>query len=613
MFMARQFSCMIVAVLTASACAPEGTNAVPPATERDAQATRGDALNSTEPSSALNSLVEAFFDEQLELNPIAATFIGDHRFDNRLANSIGPEHRQASLALEHRYLKRLEEIDRSGLSSSGALTYETFQRDRLSAIEGEQYPSHLIPVNQLFSMPMLFAQLGSGASAQPFNTPEDYENFLGRIDDFVVWMRQAEENMRQGIDDGIVQPRVLMEKTLPILEAHVVEDVEQSVFFLPLQNLPESIPPGERKRLDGLYRAAIRDKVVPAYRALHEFVRDEYLSAARSDVGLWAMPGGRLWYDYLVRHYTTTDMSAEEIHRIGLDEVARLKGEMETLKREVGFEGDLQSFFEHLRTSEQFYYEEGDELLAHYRSLKEKVAAHVPGLFSRTPRADFVIRPVEEFRAASAAGASYVPPSADGTRPGIFYVNTHDVGSRPTYEIEAVYAHEAAPGHHFQIAIAQELEDLPRFRRFGRYTAYTEGWGLYAESLGPELGLYEDPYQRYGALSAEMWRAIRLVVDTGMHAKGWSREQALDYLMANVSISETEAVAEIERYIAIPGQALAYKIGQLKIMALRDKAARELGDGFDVRAFHAQVLEDGALPLDVLETKITRWIAELKS
>jgi uncharacterized protein (DUF885 family) len=348
---------------------------------------------------------------------------------------------------------------------------------------------------------------------------------------------------------------------------------------------------------------------VPTYQKLHDYIRDTYLPDTRDSVGLSELPNGRSWYDYLVGETTTTALSAEEIHEIGLAEVARIRAEMERVKDEVGFEGSLNEFFDHLKEDPQFFYSEPEQLLEAYRSLKGRVDAAVPEMFSLLPKADFEIRPVEEYRQQSAAAASYMPSSPDGSRPGVFYVNTYDLKSRPRYNIEAIYLHEAAPGHHFQIALAQELDELPRFRRFGGSTAYVEGWGLYAESLGSELGMYQDPYSYYGALTAEMWRAIRLVVDSGMHAKGWSRDDALAFMRDNSSIGEADVVAEIDRYIAIPSQALAYKIGQLKIRELRTRAETELGDSFDIRGFHAAVLQDGALPLNVLEAKVDRWIA----
>jgi len=607
----RRVILLMLALAMTSACskkepAPPAQVAEPAASvaaESQEQSAQFDA------SARLNEIVEEYFEEMLVLNPVYATFIGDNRYNDRLSNTIGPEYRAASRALEEKYLAQINALDASSLEAQDLLTYEVFKSEREQAIEGFQYPSYLLPVNQFFSVPNLFAQLGSGASVQPFATVEDYDDFLGRIDGFVAWIDQAIVNMDEGRAKGIVQPRVLMERVLPQLASQVVEDPEQSLFYGPITRMPEAITGEERDRLSAAYSTAITTRIVPAYQKLHDYIRDTYLPDTRDSVGLSELPNGRSWYDYLVGETTTTALSAEEIHEIGLAEVARIRAEMERVKDEVGFEGSLNEFFDHLKEDPQFFYSEPEQLLEAYRSLKGRVDAAVPEMFSLLPKADFEIRPVEEYRQQSAAAASYMPSSPDGSRPGVFYVNTYDLKSRPRYNIEAIYLHEAAPGHHFQIALAQELDELPRFRRFGGSTAYVEGWGLYAESLGSELGMYQDPYSYYGALTAEMWRAIRLVVDSGMHAKGWSRDDALAFMRDNSSIGEADVVAEIDRYIAIPSQALAYKIGQLKIRELRTRAETELGDGFDIRGFHAAVLQDGALPLNVLEAKVDRWIA----
>lgn len=561
-----------------------------------------------DPAAELHELFEAYFEENLELNPLGATFIGDHRYNDRFANSIGPEHRAADLAFERRFLAAIEAIDPAALDGQDRLSYEIFRRGRERSIEGHGYPFHLMPLNQFYSMPNFFVQLGSGSSAQPFKTVDDYDNFLSRVDGFLVWMDQAQVNFREGIERGIVLPRILVERSLPQLEAHVVDDPEQSLFWRPVANMPEDIAGEDRERLTEAYRATITTKLVPAYREMHAFLRDEYLPHARDTVGLNALPGGEAWYAFLVRGSTTTDLSPAEIHEIGLAEVERIHGGIRTVMAEVGFEGTLDEFFRFTESDPQFFYDAGEELIQGYRDLQAVVDPLLPKLFEIFPKANYEVRAVEPFRERSAAGGSYMRAAPDGSRPGVFYANTYDIKSRPIWAMESLSLHEAAPGHHFQISIQQELEGLPRFRRFGGYTAYSEGWGLYAESLGKELGVYTDPYQYYGALAAELWRAIRLVVDTGYHHHGWTRQQVLDYMTANSAAPEARAVSEAERYIAIPGQALAYKIGQLKIQQLRERAEQALGDDFDVRKFHTAVLEDGALPLDVLEDKIDRWI-----
>jgi uncharacterized protein (DUF885 family) len=561
----------------------------------------------------LAELVESYWQRSLRLNPIQATFLGDPRYDDRLPNTIGEAWLAESLALQKEYLAKLQAIDPARLSGQDRLTYDIFERDRKAAIEGFRFQAELLPVDQFFGMPQLVAQLGSGTSAQPFQTPQDYENWLKRLDGFVVWVDQAIANMRRGADKGIVQPRVLMERVVPQLDALIVAKPEESVFWRPVAEFPKGVPAGEHERLRAAYRAAIADKVTPALTRLRDFVKDDYLPRTRDTVAFTALPLGPEWYAYLVKQQTTTDLTPDEIHRIGLDEVRRIGAEIDRVAREVGFQGDRRAFFDSLRADPRFYYASEDELLDGYRALRDQVRVRLPEQFDLKPKADFEIRAVEAFRAKAQASASYQPPSPDGKRPGIFYVNTYDLKSRPKYSMQAIYLHEAEPGHHYQIALQQELAALPSFRRFGGETAYFEGWGLYAESLGRDLGMYTDPYDYVGALSAEIWRAIRLVVDTGMHAKGWTRQQSIDYMLANSAVGATDAAAEIDRYIAIPGQALAYKIGELKIKELKARAQRELGPRFDVREFHRQVLVDGALPLAVLEAKIDRWIQATKS
>jgi uncharacterized protein (DUF885 family) len=560
----------------------------------------------------LTQLVEEYWQKYLYLNPINATVIGDNRYNDRLEITVSPQYMADSLALEREYQKKLEEIDPAGLTGQARLSYDIFKLDRALAIEGFRFPAELIPINQSFGIPSLFAQMGAGGSLHPFATAKDYDDWLKRTNDFVTWVDQAIVNMRAGIAKGVVQPRIVMEKVLPQLEPMVVTDPKQSLFYRPVTNFPESFTAEERERYTNAYTKAIATQIVPAYQRLHAFIRDEYLPKTRPSVGIAALPNGAEWYAYLVKLQTTTDLTPAEIHDIGLKEVTRIRTEMEKVIAQVGFKGDLAAFFAHLRSDPRFYHTKPEDLLNGYRALKSQAAEAAPGLFAVTPKADFEIRAVEEFRAKSAASASYRVATPDGSRPGVFYVNTYDLKSRPRYSMQSIYLHEAVPGHHFQLSIQQELENLPSFRRFGGYTAYSEGWGLYAESLGRELGFYKDPYDYFGALGTEMFRAVRLVVDTGIHSKDWSREQAIEYMSANAPVGPSDAVSEIERYIAVPGQALAYKVGALKLKELRARATEQLGDRFDLREFHTQVLTDGALPLDVLDAKIDRWIAEQK-
>jgi uncharacterized protein (DUF885 family) len=558
----------------------------------------------------LAALVEEYFERSLELNPIAATSIGDYRFNDRLANTIGPEFREKAEALDREFLDRVLAIDPDNLTGQDRLTYDTFRWSREMDVEGYRFPGHLQPINQFYSVTNSFVQLGSGTSVHPFKSVKDYDDFLSRVDDFVTIVDQSIENMRLGMEQGVVQPTILMEKALPQLESQVTDDIEASTFYAPVRNMPEDFSAEDRERLAAAYRETIATKIVPAYQRLHNFIGDDYLGATRESVGISELPNGEAWYAYLVRLRTTTEMTPAEIHQIGLDEVARIHGEMHGVMEEVGFEGDLQEFFEYLNTEDRFYFDKSEELIQGYRDMTTRVTELTKKLFDVAPKTGFEVRAVEPFREKSASGGSYRRGTPDGSRPGVFFANTYDIKARPKWAMESLFLHEAIPGHYFQIEIQQELEDVPRFRRFGGYTAFSEGWGLYAESLGKELGMYTDPYQYFGALNAELWRAIRLVVDTGLHSKGWSRQDVLDYMYANSATKEARAVSEAERYMAIPGQALAYKIGQLKIRELRTRAEEKLGDRFDVVAFHSMVLSQGAMPLTLLEQRVDRWIAE---
>jgi uncharacterized protein (DUF885 family) len=563
-------------------------------------------------SRRLRELVDAYFEDYLRLNPLVATSIGDPRYDDRFEVSISSEWRMRAERTEVEYLAKVRRIDKSRLAGQDLLTYQVFESARERELEGFQFPGYLIPLNQFYSVPNTFALLGSGNGQQPFKTPEDYEKFLRRLDGFVAWTDQAIVNMREGIVRGYTLPKVLTERTLPQLQAQVVARPEDSVYWGPIRNMPASFSAEDRERITVEYRGAIEGKVVPTYRRLHDFMRDEYLPHCRTTDGMGALPDGDRWYRYRVRQVTTTDLTPEQIHQIGLSEVKRIQGEMGAVMKQVGFQGSLDEFFRFLNNDPQFVWPSAEALIAGYVDIKNRVDPQLPKLFGVLPKADYEVRAVEPFREKSAAGGSYQAASEDGSRPGIFYANTYDLKARPKWAMEALSLHEGNPGHHLQISIAREQKELPKFRRFGGYTAYSEGWALYAESLGPDLGMYKNPYNYFGRLEGELFRAIRLVVDTGLHAKGWTREQVLAYIDENSATSEARRVAETERYMAIPGQALAYKIGQMRISELRGRAERELGPRFDIRRFHDAILVDGALPLDVLETKIDRWIAAEK-
>jgi uncharacterized protein (DUF885 family) len=506
-----------------------------------------------------------------------------------------------------------ERIDAAHLSSAEQLTKAIFERECREALDAARFPSHLLPIDQMGGLPSTFAEFGAGENAQPFETVRDYENFLQRMQGFSTWIDQAIANMREGVKRGVVQPRVVMQKVLPQLDALIVDDPAKSLFYGPIAKLPEGFTTAERERLIREYRISISHIATPAYRRLRDFIRDEYLPKTRDTVAWIALPQGAEWYEFLSRRYTTTDLTAAEIHRIGLSEVARIRGEMSKVQSQLRIGGELKDFFAYLANDESQYFTKGEDLLAAHRTIKARIDAKLPSLFVDFPKADYEIREVEAFRAQASAGAFYQSPSADGSRPGIFYVNTYNLKAQPKFGMTTLSLHEASPGHHFQVTIQQEIDDLPRFRRFlVGYTAYVEGWALYAEWLGQGMGVFDDPHQYFGRLNDEQLRAMRLVVDTGLHTMNWTREQAIAYMLDNSYMAPTDAEAEVERYIANPGQALGYKIGQLRILELRERAERTLGAKFDAKQFHSQVLRDGALPMDVLGAKIDRWIAANK-
>ncbi|MBW3549304.1 MAG: DUF885 family protein [Proteobacteria bacterium] len=601
-------------LVLALAAAIAGCTSMPGAnTGSSTQPADGAAQLATDKAERLDALYAQYWEEMLELNPLSATYQGDDRYNDRLPNFLSEQYRDRSRAFTQRWLETIQSVGPEGLEGQDLLSYQIFVRDAKNSLESDQYPGWQQPINQFYNFASTAVQLGSGTGAQPFETVEDYDNWRQRASRIPVLFDQAIANSRIGMQTGVVQPRALMEKVIPQLDALIKEDAEETLFWRPIETLPEDFSDAEKQRITAEYRTMIQDELMPAYREMREFIAQEYLPATRESSGMAALPGGEAWYAFNARNSTTTDLTPAQIHQIGLDEVERIHGEIRGVMETVGFEGTMQEFFEFMKTDPQFTFETEEALLVYYRSLEDKVNQKVPELFSLTPRAGFEIRPVEAFRAQSAAGGSYMRPSEDGSRPGIFYVNTYDLPTRSTWDAEDLFLHEAIPGHHFQIALQQELTDLPMFRRFGGETAFTEGWGLYAESLGRDLGLYQDPYSYFGYLQNELWRAIRLVVDTGLHSKGWTREQVIAYMLENSATSETSAISETERYMAIPGQALAYKIGELKIQELRERAERELGADFDIREFHAEVLKDGSVPLEILEGKIERWIDSKKA
>lgn len=560
----------------------------------------------------LDVLVAQYYDESLMFSPLSATYNGRNEFNNQFTPVISSASRDKKAAFYKKYQQRLSLIDKEQLVGQALLSFEILTQDLALKLEGMQYPDYLLPINQMAGAHNTFAGFGSGQSAQPFNTVEDYSNFLARSEGFINWLVSVQESMAQGIKLGVVLPRPLAKKLQPQFAAHLVTDAEDSLFWAPIKNFPESFTAQQKQQITAQYRKLIIERLVPAYNSMSEFLANQYIPNSRESVGYSDLPNGKAWYEYQIKKHTTLSLSANEIHDIGLSEVARILSQMKKVKETVGFKGDLSAFFDHLRDSDEFYYNTPQELIAAYENVKQKIDARLPLLFNIAPKAPYVVKAVEAYRAQSAAGASYASPAPDGSRPGVFYINTYNLKAQAKFLLETLSIHEAAPGHHFQIALQQEIDGLPDFRKFGGYTVFAEGWALYAESLGKELGLFTDPYMWYGRLSDEQLRAMRLVLDTGFHAKGWTREQGIDYMLANSSMAKSDVIAEVERYIAWPGQALSYKLGEFKIRELRDYAHKQLGNKFDIKAFHTQILIDGALPMPILEQKIKRWVKSVQ-
>lgn len=556
----------------------------------------------------LDVLVNQYYEESLTFAPIRATYSGKNEFNDVFTPEISVLNRDKKAAFYKKYQQRLAYIDSKQLTGQALLSYEILKRDLALNLEGMQFPSYLLPINQMSGAHNIFAGFGSGQSAQPFKTMNDYANFIKRSGGFVKWLKSVELSMAEGIKQNIVLPSPLAKKLAPQFSAHIVNKAENSLFWGPINNLPDSFTAEQKQEITAQYRDLIMTQLVPAYQSMHTFLINDYIPNSRASVGYSDFTNGKAWYEYQIKKNTTLSLSADEIHNIGLSEVSRILGEMKQVKQTVGFDGDLPAFFTHLRDSDKFYFNTAEELVEAYENVKKKIDAKVPLLFDVAPKAPYVVKPVEAYRAQSAAGASYAAPAPDGSLPGIFYINTFNLKAQPKFLLETLSIHEAAPGHHFQIALQQEIDGLPDFRKFGGYTVFAEGWALYAESLGKELGLFTDPYMWYGRLADEQLRAMRLVLDTGFHAKGWTREQGIQYMLANSSMAKSDVVAEVERYIAWPGQALSYKLGEFKIKELRDYCKKELGNRFDIKAFHTQILIDGALPMPILEKKIKRWV-----
>lgn len=606
--MKKSFHPLLSALSMAVAVALTTTAALPPA------ALAAEPAQATKPATpaVMNQIYADYWEEFLRDNPVSATFNGDNRFNDRFGATTSAEGRAQTKRLADKYLALTAQWDPATLPAEDRISYDLLRYRLQQQLDGLNFPSNLVPLNQSGGLHLTYAQLGSGRVAQPFTTVKDYDNWLARAAGLPAAMDAQIADMRRGMAQGVVLPKALAAQVLPQLQNFATGDLDKNVYLSPIKKFPDSFSDADKARLTAAYTALVRDSIVPAYQRLLAFMRDTYLPAARDTVGLSALPGGPAWYAFQAKASTTTALTPEQIHTIGLNEVARIRVLFEQAKERVGFKGTLKEFFNHLNTAPELRFATREEMQAAYEALRPRVNAQAPKFFGKIPTTPFEIRQVESFREVSAAPASYQPGLPDGSRPGIFYYNAYKPETRTRFTTTAFFVHEAIPGHHFEISLAREQTGLPAFRRFGGTGAYSEGWGLYSEMLGQEMGLYDDPWQWVGRLSAEIWRGVRLVVDTGIHAKGWTREQAIAYFMDNVPQGEVVATQEVERYIGWPGQALSYKIGELKLRELRTRAEKALGNKFDIRAFHDEVLAHGSVPLVVLEAAVDRWIAAKK-
>ncbi|WP_369049018.1 DUF885 family protein [Tenacibaculum sp. UWU-22] len=564
-------------------------------------------------NSAFNQLLHDYNEGKLALDPINATYAGDNRFNDKFPNTLSDAYQLKVKDFYTRYKTLLTDFNDSDLTKSQQMSKKILDWECNMQLEQNSFKNDLLmPINQMWTVNLVMGQFASAESAQPFKTVKDYHNWLSRLDKFDTWLHFAEQRMQQGIKEGYVLPKSLIKKIIPQFKVLADTKLTDHLFYSPIKKFPASFSSKEKENLTDLYTKMLHDKLIPTFKLVSKFLQTDYLKAGREDSGIDGVPHGKEYYNHAIKFYTTTDMTADQIHSLGLKEVARISLEMEKVKQEVGFKGNLKDFFNYVREDKALMpYKTPKEIIDNFYAILKRMTPQLNKLFNHKPKTPFKVKQTEKFREASAS-AEYNQGSLDGTRPGIFYVPIPDASKYNVYSDEALFLHEAIPGHHYQISLTQENTELPEFRKTLWYSAYGEGWALYTESLGKELGLYTDPYQYFGMLSMEMHRAIRLVVDTGIHAKGWSREKAIQYSLDNEAEPKASIISEIERYMANPGQALSYKIGQMKIRELRTKAQKELGDKFDIREFHNQVLETGCIPLKLLENKINNWIAANK-
>ncbi|MDA0680195.1 MAG: DUF885 domain-containing protein [Proteobacteria bacterium] len=557
------------------------------------------------PAEDFQSLLDESWEWQLSNNPERASRLGDRRFNTEWTD-MRLEAIEQRFEQQKIFLSRLRAVDSSALSDTAALNYDLFRRQLENSIDGHEFKDYLMPISQRGGV----QSLESTAETLRLTNVKDYEDWLARMTKIESVIEQTTELMEEGRRTGYMSPKILMERLPNQISSQLVEDPEMSPFFKAFDNMPDSIGEEDKARIRQLAKVVIDKSIVPAYREFNNYFNETYLPASRATIGASSLPNGDAFYEYRTRLYTTTSMTPDEVHRLGLNEVKRIRDEMQLVIDELEFEGSFADFLEFLRTDPQFYYDTPEELFEGYLAVSKRIDPELVKLFGKLPRMPYGLRPIPDNIAPDTTTAYYNGPAADGSRPGYYYVNLYRPEVRPKYEMEVLSIHEAVPGHHLQIALQMELEDMPNFRKYSGFTAFSEGWGLYSESLGYEMGFYKDPYSKFGALTYDMWRAVRLVVDTGMHYKGWTRQQAIDFFKDNAAKQEADIINEIDRYISWPGQALAYKIGQLKMLELRKKAEQSLGDDFDIKAFHDALLGGGAVPMEILETRMNRWLAE---
>ncbi len=556
----------------------------------------------------LHALFDREWDYDLRENPTRASQLGDRRWNDRWSDLS-----LAAIQRRHEHdlavLVDLAKVDRAKLPKPEQLNFDLFKQELQLAIEEFKFHWYLVPLNQRGGI----QSQNELADSLRFVTVKDYEDWIARLKSFPNYMDQTIALMREGVRTRMLLPEVIMRRIPAQIDRQIVTDPADSLFYKPFKRFPAAVATADQQRLTTDARAAVGTHIIPAYQRFKKFFVEEYLPATYKEVGAWQMPEGEAMYAFFVRRYTTTNITPREVHEKGLSEVKRIRAAMQVVMDQVGFKGTTQEFFQFLRTDKRFYYNTPEELFAAYQAMAKRIDPNLVKVFKTLPRMPYGVEPIPLAIAPDTTTAYYRQPAADGSRAGTYFVNLYQPESRPKWEMMALSLHESVPGHHLQIALAQEQGEIPNFRRYGGYTAFVEGWGLYAESLGEDMGLYDDPYAKFGQLSYEMWRAVRLVVDTGIHQMHWTRQQAIDYFMENCPKQELDIVNEIDRYIAWPGQALAYKTGQLKISALRERATRELGSKFDLREFHEVVLGSGAVPLDVLEQNVVEWIASRKA